>query len=410
MSPRRIIASLVIGLLALSGWLASSALAQRAPQTYTSVSETRSALAKAQADQLAAAARAEKLERTAKTAKAAASRTQQEAAALAARIQQAEAGISAAKARIAIADRERAVLDKQLSERREPLVRLTGALQKMSLRPLVFSVLKPGSLRDTVYLRAVLETTIPEVRKRTAALRGEIARRERIAAEAGQALAALKANQSSLDTRRKQLAALESRQRLASRKASGDAAREAERALALSETARDLDALVSQLGEAGALRQQLAALPGPIMRPSGSGAAPLVEPSEAADTTSAVPRAMQFQLPVIGRTVTGFGEEGADGLRANGISLSPVDGAQVVAPAAGRVAFAGPYRGFDRIVIIESDGGFTSLVTGLARVDVSVGDQLVGGAPLGVAGAGHPVVTFELRKDGTPVNPLAYLR
>ncbi len=410
MSPRRIIASLVIGLLALSGWLASSALAQRAPQTYTSVSETRSALAKAQADQLAAAARAEKLERTAKTAKAAASRTQQEAAALAARIQQAEAGISAAKARIAIADRERAMLDKQLSERREPLVRLTGALQKMSLRPLVFAVLKPGSLRDTVYLRAVLETTIPEVRKRTAALRGEIARRERIAAEAGQALAALKANQSTLDTRRKQLAALESRQRLASRKASGDAAREAERALALSETARDLDALVSQLGEAGALRQQLAALPGPIMRPSESGAAPLVEPSEAADTTSAVPRAMQFQLPVIGRTVTGFGEEGADGLRANGISLSPVDGAQVVAPAAGRVAFAGPYRGFDRIVIIESDGGFTSLVTGLARVDVSVGDQLVGGAPLGVAGAGHPVVTFELRKDGTPVNPLAYLR
>jgi septal ring factor EnvC (AmiA/AmiB activator) len=107
--------------------------------------------------------------------------------------------------------------------------------------------------------------------------------------------------------------------------------------------------------------------------------------------------------------VAGFGVAG-DGGTSSGLTLAPRPGAQVVAPAAGRVAFAGPYRGYGRIVIIEHEGGWTSLITGLARVDVRVGDRLVAGAPLGVAGQGQPQVSLELRRDNEPVNPLQYLR
>jgi septal ring factor EnvC (AmiA/AmiB activator) len=408
MTPRPLFAVIAIVLLALGGWLASDAIAQRASETYTDAGEAQRALAKAQADGRAAAARAEKLEQRAREARAVADKSAQEAAAIAARIQQDEAGIAAAQARIAIVGKQRAALDARLAVRRGPLVRLTGALQKMAMRPLVLSVFKPGSLRETVYLRAVLETTIPEVRKRTAALRGEIARRDRIVAEAAQALAALKKSEAALSNRRRQLAAVESRQRLASRKASGDADREAERALALAEQARDLDALVGQLDAAGMLRRQLAALPGPVLRPGRGDAVKVAEP--AARSSDAANPQMRFQLPVVGRTVSGFGEAGVGGVRATGISLAPVDRAQVVAPAEGRVAFAGPYRGFDRIVIIEHPNGFTSVVTGLARADVAVGDELVAGAPIGIAGTGHAIVTFELRKGGAAINPLDHVR
>jgi septal ring factor EnvC (AmiA/AmiB activator) len=131
---------------------------------------------------------------------------------------------------------------------------------------------------------------------------------------------------------------------------------------------------------------------------------------DAAPSPSSSPLApRRFELPVAGRTVAGFGEAGEGGVRSAGIALAPAAGAQVVAPAAGRVAFAGPYRGYDRIVIIEHDGGFTSLVTGLARTDVTVGEDLVAGAPLGVAGANRPVVTFELRRAGQPVNPVQFV-
>jgi septal ring factor EnvC (AmiA/AmiB activator) len=73
------------------------------------------------------------------------------------------------------------------------------------------------------------------------------------------------------------------------------------------------------------------------------------------------------------------------------------------------VVFAAPYRGYGRIVIIEHSAGWTSLVTGLARTDVAVGDRVVAGSPLGIAPQADPEITLELRRAGAPVNPLRFL-
>ena len=178
--------------------------------------------------------------------------------------------------------------------------------------------------------------------------------------------------------------------------------------LALAEQARDLDTLVGRLDEASALRQQLAALSGPLMRP------PRPTESEVAPALASVPRVASrppagYQLPVAGRIVAGFGAVSPGGTRNEGVTLAPRAAAQVVAPASGRVAFAGGYRGYGQIVIVEHPGGWISLVTGLARVNVEVGDRLVGGAPLGVAGPARPTVTLELRRQGEAVNPLEFL-
>lgn len=359
------------------------------------------ALVAARAEQLFAAARGAELERQAALATEAVDRTRRQAAALAARIQQAEAGIAASTARIALIERRRAALRASLAERQEPVVRLTGALQLLGRRPLMLGMLRPGSLQDMVHLRAVLETMLPEVRRRTAGLRSEIARTRQLQRAAGAERTRLKAGEATLASRRSALAALESRQRLARRAVQGAANREADRVLALGEQARDLGTLVSELESAGELRRRLAALPGPVPRPARPGEARVLDPgsSPASDTP-----ALAYILPVSGSVVTGFG--GAS----RGITLAPRAGAQVVAPAAGRVAFAGRYEGYGRIVILEHDGGWTTLVTDLAQVSPAVGDTLVQGAPLGVAAPGRPRLTIELRKDGVPVDILAMVR
>ncbi|RIV76025.1 murein hydrolase activator EnvC family protein [Pelagerythrobacter aerophilus] len=405
--PRRA-TILVLTMTATAGVIGGIAAAQRADGVFDP-GDARAALREAREEARAAQARGARLEAEARAATEAAEKTAREAAALAARIQQAEADIAAAEARIALIDGQRQQLDMRLAERREPLLRLTAALQKFARRPLALSALRPGSLRETVYLRALLETTVPEVRQRTAALRAEIARGARLETEALQALAALRQSEAQLGARRQRLVGLESRQRLASRRATGVAAREAERALALAEEARDLDGLIARLDDASALRRDLAALPGPMIRPASPESARVSAATGPTPTPSATAPPDDFQLPVVGQTVAGFGSVSSAGVRSNGLSLAPRPAAQVVAPGSGRVAFAGPYRGYDRIVIIEHEGGWTSLVTGLSRVDVDVGEALVSGAPLGVAAVDAPVVTLELRRDGTPVNPLDYL-
>ncbi len=423
------LAGLFVLLFALGGWPAS-VIAQRSVTGFEAgvddPAEARAALARATKAQADAAKRADQFTAEAQNAGAALDKTQRQAAALAARIQQAEAEIAATNARLTLIGQERRALNVRLAVRQRPLVRLTGALQNMARRPLALSALRPGSLKDTIYVRAVLDSTVPLVRARTADLRKDIERGQELERGTNAQLAKLQGGERLLAERRTALAAISRSQQATSQQASGIAVREKERALALAEEARDLDALVGKLGEVSALRAELAQLSGPVVRPAQPEIAPVsdvtspsIDVGLGGDQTEAVTDAaepaassaapLEMQLHVQGRTITGFGEKSEAGVRSTGVVIAPSSGAQIVAPAGGRVAFSGPYKGFGRIIIIEHATGWTSLITGLARSDVDAGAQLARGSPLGVAADDKPSVTWELRRDGKPVNPLEFL-
>ena len=69
-------------------------------------------------------------------------------------------------------------------------------------------------------------------------------------------------------------------------------------------------------------------------------------------------------------------------------------------PAAGRVTYAGKYRSFGQIVIIEHGGGWTSLVTNLASLNVRKGASIAQGAQLGRTRVDQSEITLELRRNG----------
>ncbi len=400
---------MMLALAMLAGW---QSLAQDAP--FESADQAGDALRQATRALAEAQKRGDQLEDAARRATAAADRTASEAAAVAARIQQSEAEIALSQARVVQIDQQRGALRLRIAQRQEPVVRLTAALQLMARRPLVFSLMRADSLQETVYLRAVLETMLPEVQRRTAGLRSEIVRGRQLQDKARAAAVQLQASEQAMTVRRQQLAAVESRQRIESRSAQGIASREADRALALAEETRDISALMERLQADGSLRSQLAALPGPVPRPERPGSMLVVDD---AVPTREPGNSLAWIMPVSGRIVTGFGDAASTssnassygGSRAVGVTLAPVGGAQIVAPAAGRVVFAGEYRGYGRIIIIDHEGGWTSLITNLGRLDVGVSRRVVQGSPLGLAGPGRPTVTVELRKDGSPVNPLALI-
>jgi septal ring factor EnvC (AmiA/AmiB activator) len=402
---------LVRSLLAVTAVAALFAVSQGLAQgelVFDSPADAERALADARAQGAEARRRAEALEANAASAVAAVEQTAQESAALAARVQESEARIAGAEAQVALIGQRQAAIRAALARKQRPLIELTAALQRLSRRPPILALFRPGTLSEAVYLRAALESMLPQVERRTAGLRADLDRVRALQDQARLAVNELRASQGEFTRRRSELAALESRQRLAARAASGAADREAERALALAERARDLDDLTARLDEAGALREDLAALPGPVPRPALPAQAQ-VQP-EAAPTPLASNAPSRYLLPVAGRLVAGFGASTPGRPLSRGIAIAARGSAQAVAPAGGRVAFAGPYKGYGQIVIIEHGGGWTSLVTGLDRLATRVGAELVGGAPLGEAGPDRPVVTLELRRDGQPVDPLDHYR
>ncbi|WP_375290484.1 murein hydrolase activator EnvC family protein [Qipengyuania sp.] len=365
---------LVGGVAAAPGMPAPSAPPDRAEE------DIAARLKRARRDAERARARVAAFDSQAQAATAASDRALIDAARLAAEVQESEADVAAARAELAVATARSRRLDARLAQEREPLAQLLAGLGTVARRPPLMSLLQPGSIEDAVHLRAVLTAVTPQIRDRTATLRGDLETARQLEAAATRAADARLASQARLEARRKTLRALADRQLAEARRATGSADREAERAYLASQQARNLASLLRRL-ETDTVASAAAGTPGAATADGPIG----------------------YRPPVAGaiRRAGGAGR---------GAELDAGPGAQVVAPAEGRIAFAGPYRGYGTIVIVDHGDGWVSLLTGLGAPQVGVGQRVLAGSPIGLAGSGSPSIGLELRLRGRPVDTLAALR
>ena len=114
--------------------------------------------------------------------------------------------------------------------------------------------------------------------------------------------------------------------------------------------------------------------------------------------------------PARGPVVTAYGEQMSKGVTSKGIIIKTRSQAQVISPYDGTVIFAGPFRGYGNLIIIEHGQGYLSLLAGLEEVDCELGQMLLAGEPVGqVPESGDARLYVELRKDNHPVNPLTWI-
>ncbi|MCA0210869.1 MAG: peptidoglycan DD-metalloendopeptidase family protein [Proteobacteria bacterium] len=367
----------------------------------------RAQLIDAKQQSASAMARSAMLEKQALAASSEADRLQKRSAALAARIQSAEADISAGETRVALVSRRLSAQRAQLARQQQPLLELAASLQQLSRQPPVSVLAQPGSLSDMVHARAVIDAAMPVIERRTAGVRRELTLLDTTRRQQAVALKALSSSKAQLAARRDALTRLENEGRLRSRELMSSAQLEADRALGLGEKARDIVELMDSLEADGAVRAELAQLAGPLPRPRNpQGSVTAAAPPAAAEAELA---RGAYRLPVVGRIVAGLGEVNESGVRSRGVTIAARPGGQVVAPAPGRVGFAGDYRGYGKIVIIDHGGGWVSLLTGMIALSVGVGDTLDAGAPVGRAGSDDSRITVELRRAGHPVDIVAMI-
>lgn len=353
-----------------------------------SAADPGSALVEAQRQAAEAALRAQRLDEEAQKAGGEAARARAASEALVARIEAAEAEITAAEAKLRLIDRQRQRQRARLAERQAPLVALTAALQTMARRPQGLALVQPGSIDEMVRVRALLASAAPAIGARTAALRAEIEAGDRLRQERQGALQALATRRSALAERRVALARLEERELQRSEEFGRSALAQSERSVALAEEARDLAGAMQGSAAKVRLARELSALAGPVPRPG--------------ERIASSRSASRYMIPVQGRLVTGFGELSEAGIHSRGLSLDASPGALVLAPRAGIVAYAGRFRSYGEVVILDHGGGWTTTLTNLSALRVSRGDQVAAGAALGRARGGGTHLGVELRHQGRP--------
>lgn len=304
----------------------------------------------------------------------------------------AAAGISAAEARLTAAELRYTALARALAERRaklaaeqRPAALLLAGVAQMGRRPPLLALADQGSLGDFVTVRALLKTTVPVIRERTAALSAELAGIDRLAGQARATRQELGRERDQLREAQQHFASLERQATERFALLGGQAIQVGDVALGSAEEAARLEGEAVQQRSAASLAAELSLLPPAVPRPM---------PAES--RAPGVPLA--WQMPLQGRVLTGLAEVSEHGIRSRGVTVDGYRGAVVVVPANGRLAFAGPFRRREGVVIVDHGNGWMTLMTEV-RTTLPVGTVVTGGMPLGRA-LGD--VTVELSRNGTP--------
>lgn len=292
-----------------------------------------------------------------------------------------------------------------LEARRGELAQTLASLAQLSRQPPEAMVLAPGSALDMVRASQLMAALVPEIENRAASLRDELTRlarlRQGVATEQerlGKAIA-------QLDHERRDLEFLQAETTAAAAQTAEerDSARETSGQLA--SQAKDLRALVDRLLEQERRESERRAAEARAKIPPKGGTTPDPPEAYAALEGSAA-------LPARGRIVGRFGQSDENGVPLRGIRIEARAGGQVIAPADGKVMFAGPFRGYGQLLIIAHGGGYHSLLAGFGRIDRSVGQWVLAGEPVGLLANSpgeKPVLYLELRRKGETVNPLPWL-
>jgi murein hydrolase activator len=341
---------------------------------------------------------------------------------VAAQVRTVETRIGDAEARLRPLDARDQQIRSSLDSRRAEVVEVLAALQRAGRRTPPALLVRPEDALQSLRTAILLGSVVPELRARAEVLAKDLAElvalRKAITSERDR----LASDRDHLRDDQTRLAALiDERQRTQSG-AEKDLETEGARAVALSKQVDSLQGLISKMeqdSKSAAKAAAAATLQGtPANTADGKpNLGGLKNPARLSPAVAFASAKGLLALPVNGVKIHEFG--GSDGVGGveKGISLATRAGAQVTTPCDGWVVYAGPFRSYGQLLILNAGGGYHVLIAGMGRISVNIGQFVLTGEPVATMGttsqvasilatnASQPVLYIEFRKDGTPIDP-----
>lgn len=328
-----------------------------------------------------------------------------------------------------------------LAARRDVLAEVLAALQRMGLNPPPAIMVKPEDALSSVRSAILLGAVVPELRQQTEILLADLKEQSRVTASIEAERARLMAAVGEQTAEKKRLGMLlEAKQKLEAETQTALAA-EKQRSAALAAKAGSLKELIASL-EADKARKAADAAKAAEQKAADADKAPAqTAPAQTAPAQKApaqtelaalpVPEANrltaaapfsalqgQIALPVTGKIKRRFGASDGNGAVMLGDMVATQSGAIVTAPADGNVLYAGPFRSYGQLLILNAGDGYHVVLAGMSRISVASGQSVLAGEPVGAMGEARvastsaskngnatPELYVEFRKDGKPVDP-----
>jgi len=334
----------------------------------------------------------------------------------AARSRDLEAKVAATERRLKPLDADEASIRKSLEGRRAVIGEVLAALQRMGRRPPPALIASPEDALQTVRTAMLLGAVLPEMRQQVEALANDLAELVNVRKKITQERDRLRGEVASLSEQRTRMTALVAeRQR---QQAEREKALDGERVRA-ADLAKQVDNLKDLIAK---LEQNLAPAIRAAREATRSDGRPEMsafrDPGRLAPAVAFASLRGHIPIPVNGVKIKEFGAPDGLGGSEKGLSIATRNGAQVTAPADGWVVYAGPFRSYGQLLILNAGGGYHVLLAGMERISVDLGQFVLAGEPVAVMGSGshiassilasgssQPVLYVEFRKDGIPVDP-----
>jgi septal ring factor EnvC (AmiA/AmiB activator) len=328
----------------------------------------------------------------------------------AARIRAVEAQVTAAQERLKSLDIREQSLRQSLEDRRGVMAEVLAALQRIGRHPPPALMVAPQDALQSLRSAMMLGAVLPEMRHEADLLIADLAELTRVRAQIAEERDGLTRYLAALGHERQRLGLLTEQRQKQQAESEQALEQERQRAAQLAHQADSLKDLIAKLEQGLGPKDK-----------AGEGRpdfAALNDPGRMVPAMAFAAAKGRLPLPVNGARIKEFGTPDGLGGTEKGLTVAARPGAQITAPCDGWVVYAGPFRNYGQLLILNAGSGYHVLLAGMDRISVGLGQFVVTGEPVAVMGGGGaqvpaapvansapPALYVEFRKDGTPVDP-----